>query len=257
MIARQLATVVRFELQRSATVPRLAWWLLLMLFPVLIVLLVKTVDERGPDEDGWTFILFTLIPLATTALALLLWATPIVQAELETNTWSYLAVRPHGRLTVLLGKYLTALLWTIATSWGGLTLSILLVQPNRAWHIWFVLSKLVWLSAIAYGALFTFLGVLVHKRPAVAAVAYGLIFEVIVATVPAVINQFTIQFRLRTLLNLWYEWRDPPDPQTFALILGSEPPAKHVAILLAMSAAWLIVAAYLLCRKSLVTASDV
>jgi ABC-type transport system involved in multi-copper enzyme maturation permease subunit len=185
-----------------------------------------------------------------------LWATPIVNAEVEGNTWPYLAVRPGGKTRVLVGKYLTAVAWSVLAGWTGLTISLLIAQPDGALHIWIVLAALVLLSSIAYGALFTFIGVVAHKRPMVVAVAYALILEFVVAWIPAMVNQFTVQLRLRTLLAKWTDWENPAPPEALAILTDTGPPIKQIVILLGFSACLLAAAIWLLRQKTLVTASD-
>jgi ABC-type transport system involved in multi-copper enzyme maturation permease subunit len=189
-------------------------------------------------------------------LGLLLWATPTVYSEVEGNTWQYLAVRPQGKISVLLGKYITAVGWTALAGWTGLTVSLLIAQPERGFHIWGVLAALVLLSSLSYGALFTFLGVVVHKRPMVTAVAYALILEFFVGMVPAMINQFTVQFRLRTLLLFWMDWSDSPPPEFMDIFAGTGPAAKHVLILLGLTVGLVAASAWILRQKTLVTPVD-
>lgn len=254
-LARVLA-VIRFELRRTATPPRLALWAMLALFPVAIVTLLVGFGSPPEQWDGWTGLLFALIPLIVCPLSLLLWATPIVNSELEGNTWPYLAVRPHGRTSVLLGKYVTAITWTALAGWTGLTASLLIIQPERGFHNWLVLMMLVLLSSIAYGAVFTFLGVLVHKRPIVTAVAYALILEFAAGWVPAVINQLTVRLRLQSLLFAWADWSSPPHPEALNIFTTPGPATRHVLILLVASGVLIAAAVWLLRHKTLVTGSD-
>ena len=44
----------------------------------------------------------------------------------------------------------------------------------------------------------------------VIAVAYTLVFELIISFIPAIINTFTVQYRIRTLLLLWGEMKIAP-----------------------------------------------
>ena len=59
------------------------------------------------------------------------------------------------------------------------------------------------LSAFAYSALYVMLGTVFHRRAMVLCVAYTAAVELFLGFFPAVINRFTIQFRLRTLLFDW------------------------------------------------------
>jgi ABC-type transport system involved in multi-copper enzyme maturation permease subunit len=100
------------------------------LFPVALVAMIRY--QGGPLDRQWPsgIVLFNLIPGLTCVLALMLWATPMVHSELEARTWPYLAVRPGGKTAVLLGKYLSAVAWTIAVAWLSLTLSIAVLFPE-------------------------------------------------------------------------------------------------------------------------------
>ena len=99
-LARILA-VFRFEVRRSLTVARLAWWLALTLFPVGIVALLMTAGAQITNRDVWTSIFFFLCPFTVCLLGLLLWAPSLLQSELEADTWSYLAwAGPSNRARV-------------------------------------------------------------------------------------------------------------------------------------------------------------
>ena len=85
----------------------------------------------------------------------------------------------------------------------------------------------------------------------VAAVAYTFISEVLVAFIPAVINQLTVQFHLRNLLAKWL------GGATIARILqnrqffSTAPPWQHVTLLLLGAGVVLLVAVLLLRRREL------
>ena len=256
-LARILA-VIRFELARTATLPRVAWWLVLALYPLAIVLLILSAGGLGDDnEDAWPWIIFALVPITGCILGLLLWATPALQSELEGSTWGYLAVRPFGKLSVLLGKYVIAVLWTALAGWAAISLAIMVAQPDGAFHLWGVLAVLILLASLAYGALFLFIGVLIHKRAMVVAVGYTLVFELVVGTMPATINQLTVFYRLRNLLLVWVDWKYPQHPPVVLLLPEAGPPLNHVFILLTMTAAFLAAVAYLVRKKELVPTGDV
>ncbi len=53
----------------------------------------ETAEPPQIPDSAWGLILFGLIPEVITLFGLLLWVTPVVQAELEGRTWIYLAVR--------------------------------------------------------------------------------------------------------------------------------------------------------------------
>jgi ABC-type transport system involved in multi-copper enzyme maturation permease subunit len=226
-----VGTVVRFELRRSWTLPRLAVWVGLVLFPVLIIGLLRY-GSGFPNNPPyyWSIVLYGLIPEATCLAGLLLWMSPAVHTELERKTWVYLAVRPSGRRSLLLGKYVTSLIWTISAAWVALLIAVPLASPPAAWRTWAVLSMLVVLSCLGRGAIYALLSVIIPSRAMVFAVVYTMIFEFLVGLIPALINQFTVQLRLRSLLVLWMDWSDTL-PETSRLLFDESSTAQHLILL--------------------------
>lgn len=246
--------VFRFECRRTATVPRLMWFAALALFPPAIVLLMRVAGNPPPTPDFWAWVFFALGPMVVCLLGLLLWATPAIQSELEGKTWIYLAVRPGGKIAVLLGKYLTAVMWTALAGGIGLTLAVVLARPPDAFLLWRIGMVLVALSSIAYGALLTFLGVVMPRRAMALAFGYVLLLELLVSLIPAVINQLTVQYRLRCLLVKWVEW--DRITETVALLGSTAPASQHILILAGATVALLAASAALLVNRQLITADE-
>jgi len=259
----QIASVFRFEWNRSATLARWAWWGAMVFFPVAVVtlLLANKVNFGNVEDRIWTGVLFALVPDVVCLLGLLLWATPIVQTELEANSWTYLVSRPGAKASVLLGKYLAAVNWTLLAALAGLTISVIaiaVVRPVAVGRIWIVLAGLSVLSCIAYGALYCLIGALFHRRAMVTAVPYTLLIEFVVGSLPAVVNQFTVQFRLRCLLIKWMNWDELLGARTddLPLFFDTAPAWQHVAILLGFSAAALALSIYVLHRREYITGDE-
>lgn len=178
MNARGIWASFRFECSRSLTVSRLTWWSAMAVFPsVLLFLIRKDTPDALTDDQGLSMMLYFLIVRVLCPLNLLLWATPIIHAELEAKTWSFLSVRPHGKSSVLLGKYLAAVAWTIGSGWASIALAIALGPPEDVTRVALLLGELVVLSSFAYGAVYTLLGVLFLKRAMVVTVGYTLFVE--------------------------------------------------------------------------------
>jgi hypothetical protein len=260
-----ILAVFRFEWQRSMSLARLAWWFVMAAFPaaltgVLVWRGVVMEDQSLAVDPRWTLVLYALVPNVVCYMGLLLWVTPAVHAELQGRSWCYLAVRPGGKVAVLLGKYLAAVTWTALAAWTGLLASIVVARPSHAGRILLVLAALTLLSCVAYGALYALLGALFRRRAMVVAVAYTLIFEFIITYVPAVINQLTVQYRLRCLLVGWMDWEEQqqlmggPLP---AALFGTAPWWQHVSIVIVTAVVLLGIAAAVLRRAELATADDV
>lgn len=206
-VRRFLSAVVaalRFEVKRSLTVPRLAAWCILVAFPIVIVTMFR-LNGEAQSTAVWSVLLFILIPEAASLLGLLLWVAPHVQSELDGKTWPYLSVRPYGRQTVYFGKMLNGIAWTIAAGLMSLSVCVLIASPLMIdpGIIWWTVARLVVLSGFGYGSIYALIGVILPKRAILIAVAYTLIFEVIVGMLPALASEFTFQFHLRCLLRKW------------------------------------------------------
>jgi len=255
-IARSSITVFLFEWNRSMTASRVACWSVLVLFPPLIFGILAFNDLHPPTDQVWDITLYGMSPGVITMLGLLLWATPSVHTELEGKTWIYLAVRPAGKDAVLIGKYLSAVGWSAVAAWLGMTLSVAIISiaagHQNPLRLWFVLSVILFLSAMAYGALFSFIGVLFKRRAMVVAVAYSIIFELIVAFLPAIINKFTVQYRLASLMFQWMDWGAIPQQSP----IGREPPWQHILILFAYTVGLMTVSALFLRLREHITSDE-
>jgi ABC-type transport system involved in multi-copper enzyme maturation permease subunit len=248
--------VLRYELIRSLSLTRLISWLLIFAFPVALILLAKwQVGQRprriSPDElrIGFSFISFALIPHVAVMLNLLMWATPVVNTELEGQTWIYSIVRPQGKLNIILGKYLTAIFWSI---FGGLlsaTIAIPLLGLDESFALWWTLARLVILSSVAYGALYIAMGTLFQKRAMVSAFIYTLTVEGFLSLLPATINQLTVSFRLRCLLVQWLDIRLPVEMRSRAEIFDLSGTTHHL-VALAVYVIVLLSVALLFARRS-------
>lgn len=201
-----LVDVAKFEFARSLTIGRIALWVMLALFPPVILGLLRLQIELETIEP-WGAAAYFLIPEVICLLGLLLWATPVVSTELEGQTWLYLAMRPSGRWIVLLGKYLTAVVWTFAATLLSVTLCSMLLIGDGVWTFWWTLVTLSFLSCVTHGAIYTLIGTVFYRKTMVVAVVYTLVFEYGLSFVPAIINQLTINYRLRGLLADWSQWR--------------------------------------------------
>ena len=259
-VIRGVGAVFRFEWKRSFTVPRMAWWVLLTSFPPALLGLVRLTSgpPSSDSPDGTVIAIYVLCPGVVCMMGVFLWATPAITSELERRSWVYLAVRPHGALCVLIGKYLVAVTWTLPAGMTASALGLWILAPDELLRLMWIQWRLVALSCSAYAAAFTLIGVLFPKRTMVFGVFYALFFEVILAMIPAVVNTLTIQFRLRCLLVRWMDWdvalvNNSPVLQSY---FGEESDWWHLGVLVAMTAALLMAAALVLRWREFATSAE-
>lgn len=248
--------VVAYEFRRSITPWRIALWGFMVAIPVALTgtvayLLRGQLSSEPNVQMAFAWMLYVLMPQAITMLGMLLWATPIVNSELESQSWIYSIVRPGGRQAMLLGKYVIAVLWTSSCGAVASTLAVPMLTLAAPFHTWLALIALCVLSSIAHGALFAFIGVMLQRRAMVLTFSYTILVEVFLGWIPAVVNKFTVAFRLR---SLYFHWLELPmvdfleNPEMLAsetaswihilcLLLGS-------ALLLAIAAWWVERAQY-------------
>lgn len=239
-IWRGFLGVLVFELNRTLKPMRIMLWLGLMLFPVLLLTTAQSLIRMPRTEvyaDRHLFIVaaiqFVLLPQVVTVLCMLLWAVPIVNAELEGQTWIYSVVRPGGRRAMLLGKYVVAVLWTGSCTTCSAVVSTAVASSFGVANVWPACQEIVlvnWISAASYGALMLTLGTLFQRRSMVFAFAYAAGVEAVLGSMPAIINRFTISYRLRSLAMEWLkvDFKQLPDEFGF---LWEAATKTHLSIL--------------------------
>ncbi|WP_436716022.1 hypothetical protein U8335_28195 [Roseiconus lacunae] len=240
--------VLWFELRRAMTWGRIAMWVVLVAFPIAVVtaMLVNIQLDLGERYDPQEMIqpfgmaMYVLITEVSCLLGLLLWAAPAISTEIEGQTWVYLTVRTHGRWSVLVGKYLAAVIWTLTSTLTALTISCCVVGTEIGNELWWVLAKLCVLSCVAHAALYLLIGCLFYRRTMVAAVVYMMAVEFVASFIPALVNKLTINYRLRGLLADWMQWEEARSRAEN--IFGNEPASTHLLMLTVMTAVLLLAA---------------
>lgn len=256
----KIAATVQFDFRRSLTVSRISVFVVLSLFPPAIM----AINLFGPGVEVAPVIIGVTVMMSG-ILAELLWATPIVYAELEGKTWLYLAVRPQGIIAVLLGKYLTAVFWTFTVCIIAMTLSVLLAAAAGAPNflkMWLVFLVVIALASFAYAAVFALLGVIFHKRAMVFGMAYVILFEVFVAQVPAIINQITVRHHLTALAVKWLDFQalggEELSDVFLEQVLGTkESDLRNILIVIATAVVALAVSTCIICSREYMTTEEV
>ena len=196
--------VVRFEIRRSLSPGRVAIWSILVLFPIALVAALRLLSNRAAENaEAWGMALYFLVPEVVCLLGLLLWATPAVSTEVEGQTWIYLAMRRSGRNLVLIGKYLTAVLWSCSAAFVATTVCTIIMGSAGGLQLWFVICVLSLLSCIAHAALYILIGTIFFRRTMVTAVFYTLLVEYGLAFVPAMAKRLTIANSSAVGLHEW------------------------------------------------------
>ena len=254
--------VMLFELRRSMTAGRIAIWALLVVFPIAIFTTMNVIARwnLGADYDSqellqpFGLVLYFLIPEVTCLLGLLLWATPAISTEIEGQTWVYLTLRQSGRTMVLIGKYLTAVVWTLSAALISITICSIVIGPTVAFDLWGVLCVIAVLSCVVHAALYVLIGAVFYRRTMVTAVFYTILVEGVVSFIPALINKGTVNYRLRGLLANWMGWEEARSQAEN--IFGSESVSTHLIVLSAITVGMLGIALVTVARTEYPTQQE-
>lgn len=266
-----LMAMFRFEWKRLMTPGRSFWWLVVAAFPVLILILIQefspitdvsewqrilshtrgsrhrpvTIDEATALQQidtVLTIALYFLAPSIACMLGSLLTAAPSVASELEQHSFTYIATRPNGLFHLVMGKYLVAFLWSATATTAGLSVALYLAKITGKEEATWALMGVSLLSAMAYSALFMMIGTLFHQRAMMFCVAYTAGVELFLGFFPAVINRFTIQYRLRSLLFDWTTQSEEfRDSKILDFVAASEGPLLQVLWLISLTAVFLAI----------------
>ncbi len=195
--------------------------LVLALFPPLMITLmlvstnvVRTIDSDDGEVQEVVGIIQSFTPFAIVflvslvcLLSLLLWATPNVYSELEGKSWSFIASRPGGRVSIFLGKFLASFIVSYAIALASMSLCVLVADriinlPDPK-TLWLALAGIYFLACFVYGAIFSTLGTLFYKRAMVIGAGYLIGSEIFLASIPAVISKLSMRFHLQQLGISW------------------------------------------------------
>lgn len=200
----------RFEWALAWQARRRRLPVLVALLPVLLSLLAVGLKVAGivvmRGSDALVIVASSLYLLLLVVILPLLYGTQLVAQEAEARTLVYLLVRPLSRGSLLLGKFCGA--WAACTALlvGSLLVTELLwlgsdrfqdASPALA-HLPRMALTLA-LGALAYGAIFTLVG-LVFARPALVGLALALGWENAIPFLPGWIKTLTVRHHLAAML---------------------------------------------------------
>ena len=192
-IFRSITATIRFETSRVLRVERLIVALVMVLFPPVMIMILEQ-SGANPAPEFSVSILCGMVCM----LSLLLWATSNVYTELEGRSWTFVTSRPHGRWSILFGKFFIAFTWSFLISWIALTLCMFIqfqdgLQSGKSrFEVWSVFSILLFLASLSYSSIFSLMGVIIQRRAMMIAVGYFLIVEMVLAWIPAMIGKIAI-----------------------------------------------------------------
>lgn len=257
-----------FELRRSFTFQRTAVSVVLALFPpVMLGLLIAGTemsgasDARSVMQDSTKLITVLMVSLVC-LLSLLLWATPNVYSELEGKSWSFVASRPGGRISIFLGKYLAAFVVSFTISVSAISLCVILalrIGIEDPQGMWLGMCGVFLFACSVYAAVFSLIGAFFIKRAMVVAAGYLIGSDIVMASIPgALINKITIRYHLQEIGINWIGWFVPGSTEEeFRVVFGQGMPVTmHVLILVGITLGALGFGAWIIVNREYITSDQ-
>jgi ABC-2 type transport system permease protein len=242
-----LWTVLTLTISRQVRGKRIWGVVLLFALPAVLAFVSRQYDPSYDPADHERILVFGLIPQAVLPLTALLFASGLVQDDVEEQTLTYLLIRPVPRWSIYVVKVLGTTLATsaFAAVFGAATLAAVyggLPEIDFGWVVVRagVVAGLSALALLVYIAVFGCLG-LVTRRSLALGVGYILVFEGLLANVPFMVRYATVLFYNRVLAARWLGVDVGP-----GLDLAAAPSAAScVEILLAAAAVFVALGAWI------------
>jgi ABC-2 type transport system permease protein len=182
----------------------------LFLLPAGLAVLIRATVPVLPNEKpeftlGLEFSLaFMLIPQALLPLAALLYATGVIEDELEEQTITYLLIRPISKWALYLVKMLATVTTTVLLTIVFTVLTYLAIFVGGDTPATTVLSRCFTAVSIhctavcTYSCLFGLISLLT-KRSLIGSVLYILVFEWLLGNLPLAIRLITVIYYARLI----------------------------------------------------------
>src|SRR5579864_223630 len=194
-------TLFLLSVKQQIRAQRMFIVVLLCALPVAFAILARVYNtEFFQADDVEIALVFYFIPHAIVPLTALLYATGMVQDEIEEQTLTYLLTRPLPKWSIYVCKLLATMLvtgllvglFTIVTYvaiYAGSDDFWVKIFPVRALKT----TALVSLALVTYTSLFGCLSLFV-RRALVVGVAYIVILEGVIAFIPFLVQEFTVMY---------------------------------------------------------------
>jgi ABC-2 type transport system permease protein len=226
-----------------------------VLFAVLyrIVLAGKPTVQPITPGDFYALVVAIYWVRFVVPLVSLFYATALVADEVEGRTLTYLLTRPITRPAIFAGKFAAYLVTTLCLTLPACVVTFFLLLSTRG------LSALgpaaadllrdvavLALTLVAYGAVFSLLGVLL-KRPVLPGLVFLYPWELLLASLPGYLPRLTLTAWLRSLIN-----HHPAQEGLAGLFEQVLPPAQAVPLLLVVSVLCLYAGSRIFCAREYV-----
>jgi ABC-2 type transport system permease protein len=236
-----LTTLFGLTLRQHLHGWRLVVLAVLFVLPAVVAVLARAANPRLVPEQLEAVLVFYIFPHALVPLAALLFASGMIQDEIEGQTLTYLLVRPLPRWAIYLVKLLASVAVAAGLAVVFIGVTYLAVFAGRGLPARVVqVPALVVLAVLAYGALFGLIS-LFTQRSLVAGIVYIILFEGVLANFNFEVRRLTVVYYFRVLVERWLGLRF----REWSIDLAAAPSAVACVVTLVGAS---VVAAYLAAR---------
>jgi ABC-2 type transport system permease protein len=245
-----LATLFVLTMRQHIRGRRLLVISLLFALPSILAVVINLASRSTPPAEILQFaLIYNLIPHALAPLAALLYASGIVQDEVEEQTLTYILLRPMPRWAMYITKLLATILMTsvlIAVftfiTFAAIALTTNTPEPAKLVVPALKTAGLLTLAQVGYCGLFGLLGLLM-RRSLLAGVAYIVLFEGLLASLDVMARRLTVMYHFRVLV---LRWLSPAGGTGWSINLINAPSAQSCVLTLLGVGLFLAIAAALI-----------
>jgi ABC-2 type transport system permease protein len=206
-----LWTVVRITLARQGRGRRLLVIAMLFTLPIVIAVLGRRYDVDYKADQVENVLIFGMIFQALVPLTALLFASGMVQDDIEEQTLTYLLIRPVPRWAIYFAKLMATFLVSVARAILFTTATLIVIHWDEE-DLWktVVLGRAPLIAALlalclsAYVAIFGGLSLWVRRTLVIGAI-YIVVFEGVLANIDFVVRSGTVMYYIRVLSVRWLE----------------------------------------------------
>jgi ABC-2 type transport system permease protein len=206
-----LGAILSITAARQIRGRRLVIFSMLFSLPILFAVLAHRFADPYVASDSETVLILGLIPQALLPLTALLYASGMVQDEVEEQTLTYLLIRPVPRWLIYVVKVVAT--WLVASALATFFTAGALVaiywgvpefEPEPLMRRAALITVIMGSSLFAYVAIFGALSLMV-RRSLVLGVGYIVVFEGALANIDFVMRRGTVMYYLRVLSVRWLD----------------------------------------------------
>lgn len=206
-----LGAILNITAARQILGRRLVIFSMLFALPISFAVLARRFANPYLASDTETVLIFGLIPQALLPLTALLYASGMVQDEVEEQTLTYLLIRPIPRWLIYVVKVVAT--WLVASALATVFTAAALVavywgesafEPEQLMRRAALIAVIMSSSLFAYVAIFGALSLTV-RRSLVVGVGYIVVFEGAIANIDFVMRKGTVMYYLRVLSVRWLD----------------------------------------------------